>query len=837
MRRGIGGVRAAVLPLAAGVAAAIAVVPATTSVAAAQVTQWNPQATNVPYLAWAGEEIRLDKCFPSTATSSTDLSGVSASFLVEDWSGAATLPQVEPNTVGVYYSSTLGEVCAEGDVVSLFPGMARIELDVADPANVLGLSTDGGSADPVLKHQFLAGWMTLNTPTLSEMSSSSFTSSAQSEAARELGDPSGNGQFNAGGGSGYLDVTVTGSMPMDGPWAGLVGAPSVTLPGDWAKLATALASDADPYDTNPAMTWDTSGDNTGLEGHVTATPPCSPEPLQFVGLPTVPAGQDNVDDCTGGGADGPFSRVFGDLSGAGTSVGPYDPLDPGDTLLSDGALNALDAPMPAARVDVAIAPNSGSATDTSGVGYLAPADKAKTYSRNFLGSETSGLPDNEYAPFYDAFIPATSRPGDASSGIDGGLSNNFNGFLVDGEYHFWDFATTFGDNVGAPTSCLRFSAADAPQPDSPITHPGDYYGTPSGTSSAVVYTDEHGEAQVRWNPGEGFYFDSLLASGAAIPNADGGCDLQSLYEVPGALGSASITATARYPFKPVDYPAMTSAPVTKSVTSLWSKTLGYFPKGTGEANANSRIVVAHAQDIDGSPFGGEVVCFSADSEAVTWFGGTIDGISLAGTSPAADPQGASLGRTCVDTDSNGNAAVEVLESDPVSVDVIADFTNEGILRDVSIPFGSAPAAGGTPPPTPAGPSTPVVAPATTPTPAATHVTSPPAPASSPASSPSPSTGTQSPPVAVLLATTGISGKSTVSKLRSSVRLVRLVTPLHGKRYVLIRVNSPARSVTVHLLLVSRGHRAVWRSVRIATNRQVRVVLRGNVSRIKEVFLG
>ena len=56
----------------------------------------------------------------------------------------------------------------------------------------------------------------------------------------------------------------------------------------------------------------------------------------------------------------------------------------------------------------------------------------------------------------------------------------------------------------------------------------------------------------------------------------------------------------------------TSAPVTKSVTSLWSKTLAYFPKGPGAANAVARIVVAHAQNIDGSPFAGEVVCFAAD---------------------------------------------------------------------------------------------------------------------------------------------------------------------------------------------------------------------------------
>ena len=756
--------------------------------------------------------------------------------------GAArsVLPQVEPNTVNVYYSSTLGEVCAEGDVVSLFPGIARIEeLDVSDPGNVLGLSTDGGSPDPVLKHQFLSIWMTLNTPTLSELSASDFASSAQAEAALELGDPSGNGQFNAGAGSGYLDVKVTGSIPLNATWAALLGESTVTLPNDWARLANALATDSNVFDTNPASTWDTSGDNTGLEGHVTPTPPCKAEPLEFISLPTVPLGQDNVDDCTGGGGDGPFSRVFGDLSGAGTSVGPFDPLDPGDTLLSDGALNALDAPMPAARIDFNIAPNSGAATDISGVGSLAAADKAKTYSRDFLGSETDSLPDNEYVLFYDEYIPATSRPGDASSGVDGGIANDFNGFLVDGKYHFWSFAATLGANIGTATNCLRYSAADDPQPDSPLSNPGDYYQTPSGDNSVVVYTDEHGEAQVQWFPGDGFYFNSLIAGGAITTNADGGCDLQALYQVPGSLGSASITATAMYPFKAVDYPSETSAPVTKSVTSLWSKTLGYFAKGTGAENANSRIVIAHAQDINGLDFAGEVVCFSADAEGVTWFDGTVDGISLAGTSPASDPQGPSLGRTCVTTNDAGNAAVEVLESDPITVDVIADFTNEGILRHIDVPYApGSPVPGGTPPPTPPAVTPPAPSPVVTPAtpPAAPAATSPATAGTTPSAATGGTTGTTSPSAVVLETAAGITGKSKVATIHSSIKLVRLLTPLHAKHYVLIRVVSSARTVTVHLLLVN-GRKATWKVVKIATNRQVKVTLTGNVSRIKEVFLG
>lgn len=121
------------------------------------------QNSNVPYLAWVGEEQRLTKCVAVDGiTPDTSFMGVTASFNVEDWSGSpyndTQMPVVEPNTVRVYFSRSFGGVCATGDVVSLFPGMARIELDVAGPFDL----------GPMREHQFLVGWMTLNTPTLSE---------------------------------------------------------------------------------------------------------------------------------------------------------------------------------------------------------------------------------------------------------------------------------------------------------------------------------------------------------------------------------------------------------------------------------------------------------------------------------------------------------------------------------------------------------------------------------------------------------------------------------------------------------------------------------------------
>jgi hypothetical protein len=382
--------------------------------------------------------------------------------------------------------------------------------------------------------------------------------------------------------------------------------------------------------------------------------------------------------------------LFGDLIPA---IGPFDPIWPGQTLLSDGKVDAGDAPMPAARIDVEIAPNSGAPTDTSGVGFLYPADKTTVYSRNSAGSGTA---HNLYAPFYDAYIPATTRPG-VSSGIDGPASgNNFTGFLWNGSYDYWQIARTLRDAIPSATTCLRRSDQDPA-----------YRQTPKGGQSVVVYTDEHGEAQVRYYPGgtggNGFYFDNL----PVIHNDNGGCDLEGI----DVLGTSKITATARYPYQPVSDPDKVSDPLTKTVHSLFTKTMSYYPKGPGTANSTSRIVVAHAQDIDGSPFAGEKVCFFVDDEADGAFG-------FSGTTGPADHRftvggtdGGSLGTAdvCRITDAYGNAAIEVINSDPQSINVTALFVPEALLRDTDVDFGTPGSTDGPLPPgaPPVNPSPPI----------------------------------------------------------------------------------------------------------------------------------
>ena len=619
-------VRRAALPLAL-LGSAIAAVPA----GAAPAAPPDPQTTNVPYLAWRGEHIRLVKCDPLIQTG-----GQTADFLVEDWSGAdpARAKPMEVLNSKQFFLDGRDVPCVRATFVSLKAGIAPIKLVVSNAAGT------------VLTHQFQAAWLNLTPPTLHEVSALDPTGDPF------LGDPLGDGNFPAGGNSGRVQVKLKGTLPLLGNYTELGLGPQITLPDQWADLARALATDADPFNMSPWGRWDIHDDDV------------------LYASPSL----DGVDSVL---AD-PFSfyrKVLGDVSTAPTA-GPFDPQRPGETFLSDGKLDAGDAPMPAARVDVAIAPNSGALGDISGVGSLGSVSKQTVYSRDHFGTASD---HNIYAPFNQQWIPATAA-GAAASGIDGGAANNFNGFLVNGLYTNWDVAATFATAAGGDTNCLlrRESVKNI---DS-INWGKTFRQLPSGAQTIAVYTDEHGEAQVSYTPGTGMFFDSLRA----IMNDNGGCDLQGI----DVLGRSNITATARYPYQPVTDPAKTSTPLVKTVHSLFTKNLTYWPKGPGAANDVARIVVAHAQDITGVGFGHERVCFMGDAlvEGMKVFTGVTGPatarISLAGSYRAEDPEG--LNRLCAFTNRDGNAAVEIFNSNGGVADVISDFVDEGILRSVKVNF-------------------------------------------------------------------------------------------------------------------------------------------------------
>ena len=70
-----------------------------------------------------------------------------------------------------------------------------------------------------------------------------------------------------------------------------------------------------------------------------------------------------------------------------------------------------------------------------------------------------------------------------------------------------------------------------------------------------------------------------------VKNLNGGCDLQGI----DVLGTASITAVARYPYQPVTMPDM-SAPTTlvKTIHSYFDKSMTAVPKGTGPTTPSPR---------------------------------------------------------------------------------------------------------------------------------------------------------------------------------------------------------------------------------------------------------
>jgi hypothetical protein len=675
-----------------------------------------PQTANIPYVAWVGEHVRLVACDPAI---NEDGSLQFVNYQVEDWSGYQFQPPnpdgdrgnnifevFDPGPAAFFGSSEAAhgeDGCVATDYKSLNPGLARIRVVVRDQ----------GTHAVRFSHQFLVIWLAANKPVLheasltssgSEVFQSKLNSTGQSNLQHFLGDPSGNGEFTptpflsrAEVDKGLIQVKVTGSFPVvaSSPMSNILPNPTYTLPDEWAALAGVLASSSEenePPGTEPNL-WDIHGTpGVAAENEETDVKPLG-DPTKVCTTGVV-APASSTDNCNGAPGEDPmeskFSRLFGDLtSGTTATIGPFDPQAANETLLSDGRLTADDAPMPAMRIDVSIAKNTGG-TDIGGVGHIQGANKAVVYSHDFTGSTTA---HNLYNPYYGAYIPATDRPGiEEVSGIDGpSPGGDFPGFLNEHPepYRFWEAVQTANFREPESTHCLRREESEPEE-----------YETPGGPLTETFYTDERGEAYVTYTPGDEFYFNHLVSSkeerGKIIHNADGGCDLKGVFgEV---IGESAISATAVYPYEPVDYPPAKSAePLVKKVRSLWEKEFFQFPKGPGANEQSVRIVVAKARDIDGLPFVGEPLCFFAQGGGISQFPGSTvadpnevlyhdGGIAFVGGSIVVHPTG-DESKFCETTNINGLAAIEVTNSTLAPVDLNVDYLEEGIIRDHNVVFG------------------------------------------------------------------------------------------------------------------------------------------------------
>jgi len=330
----------------------------------------DPMTTNVPYVAWAGEELRLVKCVDDEEGA---WMGTSAEWGIVDSSVRQRSGDLRDP---VFFDDTdrrteafagAGEqedrTCWAIDVDSVNAGMTRIKMAVD--------GNEGVAGSPVLKHDFLVIWLNMGAPVLTELSNAAFPGYV-------VGDPAGDGIFSPSGtpgafANGLIRAQVTGSF------TDLHGALR-TLPADWASLAGVYAFDRSGYN---AMAWDIHDDQSEEAIH-SLDSFCAPPKAGTI---------DAVDNCLGGNEVGPQSRTVG---GTSATLGPFDPARPSTSYLPNGRLDAGDAPMPAARIDLSLAGT---------VGALAAADKHVLYSRNRTGAASAAFPGNAhnlYAPFYAA---------------------------------------------------------------------------------------------------------------------------------------------------------------------------------------------------------------------------------------------------------------------------------------------------------------------------------------------------------------------------------------------------------------------------------------------------
>lgn len=756
----------------------------------------DPQDTNVPYVGWVGDKIRLVKC-------EAGLVAGTGNWALTDWSRGLEedgSPAVQPSFMLAANGrpgfpangpDQAGRNCWEMIVTSQKAGLAEIKLETS-------------GTTPTLTHDFIVIFLSMNTPVLDELGDNEIPGLL-------VGDPAGDGDFEPIGGAfldGFFQVDVTGSFPLGRNYTRRLDndpdVDTVTLPNDWSALANAFGvskrSAVDPSG------WDIHDDQSNREGH-TATSICGGA-----------AARDAVDTCQGWNFEfDPFSRLVGRTFPL--TIGPFDPLRPSSSYLPDGIVDSGDAPMPALRINVGV---------TGGFGALASADKHLIYNRN-----TASTLHELYAPFYISFIPATRAAGvfGTSSGTTGELANNFPGFLgsalfgIPGLYHFWDLLETgsrSGDN-----NCFDVGG-DGQFEDE---EDGDAIGRPSGIDEGSVYTDEHGEAIVRFLPDVGV---DLVA------DSQGLCDLGEISDTPRLIATATISAQAELPFQQAQRPINAVPSLTKQLFSLAGKSLDCVPKSAIEA-----FCVETIRDIRGNPVAGAEVAFSreprgkieganlpADPDADTFVGPAGDsGFNTLGSRCSTSVLG-SLNEIVCTTNALGQAGIVVKSTLPGLVDIDAENIGTrnggfGVQRVRCLRFAGDGATLVTdsatcvaPPVAPVAPVVPVVpvVPGVIPVvPVTIPVTiqggvAPAAIVVSLAGKPIPATEPAAKPAVKPAA------KAAATKL-SSARLI----VVNGKRYLVVRANGAAATAKVRITLVMRTGKANAPVVRtIRTNKAVRV---------------
>ena len=267
---------------------------------------FNPQETNVPYLAWRGEEVRLVKCgheldgltgAPTLQTNGGFFWGLDVSMQIFAYSGPQENsfdgPKAVQNSASIFFDRNTARPCIRADFISNKAGITVIKLTISKNGVILA------------QHDFMVRWMAIASARMTNAGSVTENAGAQP----------GNS----------VNVQVTGSIPLNSEFQADFGLPaSLTMPNDWARWAGAMATtDQNLGGVNvlPVSSyWDIhdssgpGGDGGNPDVHVAGF--CAPK--------TPSTTIDQVDNCNGPGMGSgkSFSRVFGD---SGTAVGPFDP--------------------------------------------------------------------------------------------------------------------------------------------------------------------------------------------------------------------------------------------------------------------------------------------------------------------------------------------------------------------------------------------------------------------------------------------------------------------------------------------------------------------------------
>src|SRR5581483_3196034 len=171
-------------------------------------SNWNyaadPQNTNIPWLAWAGETVRVSRCFflgdsdvsevAYQNSDAFDKLGITGTFDKADWSGATDQPPffVTNNGQGDETSAVVdpewaanGGICFSTDVDSHKAGLEDIKFTLSVNIDKFLREIGLKLQDQVLLQQdLLVIWMWDSAPTLTE---------ASDTGAYAVGDPGGSG--------------------------------------------------------------------------------------------------------------------------------------------------------------------------------------------------------------------------------------------------------------------------------------------------------------------------------------------------------------------------------------------------------------------------------------------------------------------------------------------------------------------------------------------------------------------------------------------------------------------------------------------------------------------